>query len=416
MTSFRIARIVAAVIALSILATAHPVTAAAAEATGWLDPADYGAREDKSDADATTKAWIECIAAAIAQRKSITFKGDHLVNTDALIIRDQLVIRGNGVRVSRLFTTGAGALFTSDCALAESTGKGVSLDGFGVFCERTSTANGSIGIRLTNTGAANNAFSWLSHLVVSGFHDGIDVHNQYFYSITECYIDNYRRFGIRLSNDWTYDAGDGVVRENWIQPIQLTGGTGFDPRGSNIRVEQNPGVRIVSNKLFPGHAIGVHLYANGLHSRQAIPSGMYMIANNQFDSFGSGKDAIVIDSDYGRGGAGSTVDGNRLMNIQIVGNNLSNCGRLVDVRSIAGALQHLSILDNTAFGGGGIRITGDVDGLFVDGNHFDNRVRIGSGPTGFGPARPIEIIGALSNSTIGINSFVGFSSPADTVK
>lgn len=379
----------------------------------WLDPKAYGAHEDKTDAAATTQAWLDCIADAIAKKKGIRFKGDHLLNTDMIAIASPLIIEGNGIRVSRLFTAGPGVLLTVDCFLNSSTGAGVQMRDFGLFSEQPLTEIGSIGIKLTNTGLANSAFSWLSHLVVSGFHDAVVVQNQYFYTISNCYIDNYRRFGILVNNNWMYDAGDGIIENNWIQPIQTTLNTGYDQLGSNIRVEQNPGIRILNNKLFPGHTKGVHIAATGVIDGDAITSGMYLISGNQFDSFGYNRSAIVIDSEWGRGKVGTDKIGNLIGNVQIIGNNLSNTARLVDIRSFPGATQMVSIVGNTAIGGGGIKVFGTVNGLFIDGNYFDNRTHGAVPGPGVSDTKPIEVSGTATNATAGSNKFIGFAAAAD---
>jgi hypothetical protein len=396
----------------------------------YLDPVDYGAFENKTNADATTRAWIACIADAIARNRRIRFKGDHLLESGIITINAPVIIEGNGVRVSRIFARGNAALLTHDCGLEQSTGRGIQLRDFAIVNESTTTTPGSVGILLTNSGRANNAFSWISNLVVSGFHDGIILRNQYFYTVSDCYIDNYRRYGIQLSSTWTYDAGDGIIRGCWIQPLQPRAGSGFDPNGANIRVEQAAGTRVTSNKIFPGHRIGIHVHANGTWQEQ-VPSGMLMISMNQFDSFGSNKDAIVIDSDWGRrpdaidgisGRGDASVDpespaqlitGNKIGNVQIVGNNLSNVGRLLTIRTQPGCLQKVDVVGNTAIGGGGVRIMGAVDGLWIDGNFFDNRSHGGPSGSGHGDDRPVYVAGILANATAGMNKYIGFNRQPD---
>jgi hypothetical protein len=425
MRSFTVRVATALVCAVTVHATLRAQDSSSAT---HLDPAAYGAFENGSNAPATTEAWIACIRDAIARKKSIRFKGDHLVETNRLVIDGPLVIEGSGVRVSRLLTRGTGALLTQDCRLEQSTGKGITLRDFGLFTDNKITAPGSVGVLLTNTGNANNAFSWLSNLVVSGFHDGIIVRNQYFYTVTDCYIDRYRRYGIQLMNTWTYDAGDGIISGCWIQPLQAANGTGFDEKGANIRVEQASGTRIVGNKIFPGHRVGVHFHAGGTSTEQ-VPSGMLMIAMNQFDSFGANKDAIVIDSDWRRqdddvsgtsgtpgwtrDGAAPTLTGHRIGNVQITGNNLSNVGRLLTIRTLPGGLQKVSVTGNTSIGGGGIRVMGSVDGLWIDGNIFDNRAVGGGAGSGFADRKPIYVEGTAPNSSAGTNRYIGFAEAAD---
>jgi hypothetical protein len=342
--------------------------------------------------------------------------GDYLVTTGQITVTDQLVIEGEGYEATRLYAAGAGAVLTVDASLATSTGKGPNISRLGIYSNRATSAAGDIGIKVTNTGSANSAFFTLRDVVIEGAFDvACDVTNVYYAAFENNYFGQYRRHGLRFQSTHTVDAGDVTIQCNTFQSSG-TGAGGFVSGGAALALHQAPGTRVVGNKFHPYHAIGVWIHPNATFTTESFPTGMYVVADNQFDSFGSSAYAVVIEGIWGTGVSGETEHGNKVANVQLTGNNLSNCGLLLDIRSEAAYV--ISATGNHAIGGGGIKISTNavVDHLTATGNTFDNRsITTGAGASGsgFGPTKPVERLGTVTNWKGTGNHYIGFASGPD---
>jgi hypothetical protein len=393
----------------------------AAAASDYLDPADYGASTNGTNAAATQTAWEACIADALTLKKPIRFSGTHLF-TDVLEINGQVKIIGFGAQNSILKTASQGVTaLTIDPQLESSGGAGPILADFlltGDWSAYSATVSAnSIGLHITNTFAgsgANVAFTFLSNVTIEGFTDNLVLGNHYYTFLHDVYSGGFRRYGIRSYNNWTTDSGDIFLWGPIIHGVASSVG-GFDAAGSSLRIEQGA-TNVFGGKIYgisgSGHARGVHIYGNCSDSGETVPSGMIQIRDIQFDSFASNT-CIVIDSDWGRGGANTANPGTKIMNVVIAGNNGSNCGRMLDLAALDGALWDIHALGNTAIGGGGIRVA-NLNGGFINGNVFNNAAIGGSSAGGgYGPAIPYEETGTVTGIKVGVNYWRYFTSDPD---
>jgi hypothetical protein len=386
------------------------IAALAISSGAWLA---LDTHTDRTNATETTADFVAWLAEQQTSGKpGFIPAGDYLLNP-VTVSNWQPTIFGAGERRARLWANGSGALLTVDAAISSSTGLGPRLSNFGLYSDRATTADGDIGLLITNAGGnASSAFPWADYLVVSGFHDNIVLRNCYFGSIRNCYLDNYRRFGIRISCTYSVDSGDHKIEGCEIQPIQNQSGTGYDAGGCNIRLEQFSGTRVLNNKIFPGHAVGIHVHPNASYATEAFPTGMCIIGFNQFDSFGSSGTAVKLEGTWDTGGQ----HGNKVSNVQIIANNLSNVGKLLVVagKSVTTVL----VSGNLAKAGGGIeQLVGSVlNGMHVVGNFFDNRAEttsVGAAGSGYGPASPWKMNGTHSEVSGAGNKWLGFTAASD---
>jgi hypothetical protein len=372
---------------------------------------------NKTNAVLVTARLNQCIAMARSKNGVVQVpKGDYLINAGSITLTDQVVIQGAGYKLSRFYANSAGAVITVDASLSSSTGRGPTIRDLGIYSERATSATGDIAIKVTNTGSANTAFVHVERVIVEGaFHICVDMTNVYFSTVTKSYFGNYRQHAIRIQSTWTVDAGDHVIADNWMQPI--SSGGGYVATGSNIAIHQASGTRIYANTFFPGHPTGIYVHPNATYTTEGFPTGMLVISGNQFDSYGSGT-AVVVDGTWGDGVTGDAEHGNKIFNIQITGNNLSNVARLVDVQSrFAGVI---GVVGNQAIGGGGIRVATDatVYGMYVGANFFDNRshsTTVGAAGSGFGPSKAVELDGTENDIKGAGNYWVGYIAAPDLV-
>jgi hypothetical protein len=370
--------------------------------------------KSKTNAAHVTERLQLCVTMARERAGRIIIPaGDYAVYADSIVIDYQVTIEGSGEYRSRLFFTGSGAGITLDPELASSTGRGSVIRNLGIYNEAATTTAGNVGILARNTGDADNAFHTFTDLVVSGFHDGIKVENAYYLQCENVYVDNYRRFGLDVTSTHTVDAGDHTISDCEFQPI--SSGGGYDATGACIRLAQASGTRVYANKFYPGHSRGIWIHPNATYTTEGFPTGMLVIYGNQFDSFGSGAAAIDIEGIYDTGVTGETEHGNKVFNIQVTGNNLSNVGRLVRIRShYAGVI---GITGNQSIGGGSIVIDTDavVYGLHIASNVSDNRqhtTTLGATGSGYGDAKPIVNNGTVTAKAVG-NYWIGYTDAAD---
>jgi hypothetical protein len=143
---------------------------------------------------------------------------------------------------------------------------------------------------------------------------------------------------------------------------------------------------------------------------------MLTIAGNNFDSFDATGSAVILEGIYGTGVTGETQHGNKVANVSIVGNTVSNTRYLVDIRS-----EHITdvlVSSNIGGAGGGVRISANavVDGLLMTSNLLDNRLTTtstGATGSGAGDTTPVKNLGTVSNYKGFGNKYIGFATGPD---
>lgn len=295
--------------------------------SSWVDVKNYFTG-GVTLATSTRQQRIDCWQAAIADAQTkgygIHFSGAWDVRTDSLVITDQLVIQGVGNNSSLTTTDNTGTLLTINITVARSYYqvifpgyKPVVLQDFQLRYLGASNPDAtSIGIKNTCTSSINFQHRY-ERLTIDSFYTGIQHHNIASSHIYECYFRSNRAFGIRNTNNETQDYGKMIV-DKCVFTV-ASGTAGQPDTSAHIKIEGGAGFVVTNNEMYGDVYEGV--WVNLQNTSEVFASAgstEYSFKHNRVLFV---RDyAFLFDSDYGKGGSGTSFAGNIIEDIQIQDN------------------------------------------------------------------------------------------------
>lgn len=380
---------------------------------------DYFAFNNNTNASLTTTAIQAAIGYAVSSGiwKVYFPPGIYLINWDTITVpagveffgvKDKTIFYPNGD------PAGAGYLFNSTSANNASTyltriaSIGAYFHDFIISWNSGSNPTKGAMIKLDDS-TGQHLKAIVRNVTILGSWIGIEAHNCIFSNISENFIYESRKAGIRYYQDGNVDFGDHKIYDNFLWS-EAPGGHASDY--SAILWNSGSGFDIRGNKIGE-HCYGVYINLNVTETASPAFNGTGgTIGYNYFDQQGasggggsSGR-AIVFDSLYGKGGSGTSNARNVMISTVVTGNIFANAGA-VEVIGGSGAFSLFRIYGNQ-FWETIIKISGYLVSSSIAPNNFYT--------SNLAKAVVVSDLSHITNISAWPNYEEGFSSASDLIQ